>query len=58
VEPPKAFLVIEDGHAKPQPAADRTRNLISKPEPPPDVAEPARAVESAFGGELRLGRGA
>jgi type IV secretion system protein VirD4 len=57
IEPPKSFIALEDGHAKPQPAADRTRNLISKPETPPvDAEEPARAVESTFSGELRLGR--
>jgi type IV secretion system protein VirD4 len=59
VEPPQAFLAIEDGCAKLQPAADRTRNLISKPQlPPPHQAETTGAVESTFSGELRLGRGA
>lgn len=57
VEPPKTFLAVEDGKAKPQPAADRTRNLISKPEPaPPPMAEPCTNLESGFT-ELRLQRG-
>jgi type IV secretion system protein VirD4 len=58
VEPPKTFLALEDGKAKPQPAADRTRNLISKPEPAPSlIADPGTELESGFT-ELRLQRGA
>jgi type IV secretion system protein VirD4 len=57
VEPSNSFLALEDGRAKPQPAADRTRNLISKPEPPPPMADPQTDIESGFS-ELRLGTGA
>jgi hypothetical protein len=58
LEPPKNFLAIEDGHTKPQPAADRTRNLISKPEPTPLEVELPNIAESSFNEALRLGKGA
>jgi type IV secretion system protein VirD4 len=58
LEPPKNFLAIEDGHTKPQPAADRTRNLISKPEPTPLEVELPNMAESSFNEALRLGKGA
>jgi type IV secretion system protein VirD4 len=58
LEPPKNFLAIEDGRAKPQPPPDRTRNLISKPEPAPLEAEPPNIAESGFTEALRLGKGA
>src|SRR5437763_10929899 len=54
VEPPKSFLALEDGKAKPQPAADRTRNLISKPEPAPCEVEPPNTSESGFAEAIRL----
>lgn len=58
IEPPSSFVALEDGHAKPQPAADRTRNVISKSEIPPlSAAEVNTEAESGFS-ELRLGRGA
>ncbi len=58
LEPPNNFLAIEDGHTKPQPAADRTRNMISKPEPAPLEVEPPNIAESSFSEALRLGKGA
>ena len=58
VGPPKSFLALEDGKAKPQPAAERTRNIISKPElTPPPIADPSTELESGFS-ELRLQKGA
>src|SRR3954449_11097438 len=45
LQPPNTFLALEDGRSRLQPAADRTRNLISKPEPAPLDLEPPKIAE-------------
>ena len=45
IPPPTEFAAIEDGSVNPQRAADRTANVISKPEV---VAEPVSTMERAF----------
>jgi hypothetical protein len=45
IPPPTEFAAIEDGRVNPQRAADRTANVISKPEV---VTEPASTMERAF----------
>ena len=45
IPPPTEFTTIEEGHVNPQKAADRTANVISKPEASP---EPASTMERAF----------
>jgi type IV secretion system protein VirD4 len=45
IPPPTEFAAIEDGRVNPQRAADRTANVISKPEV---VADPASTMERAF----------
>jgi hypothetical protein len=45
IPPPTEFAAIEDGRVNPQPAADRTANVLSKPE---IFAEPVSTMERAF----------
>ena len=53
----EGFVAIEDGCAVPQPAINRTRNAISKPEiPPPTPAEPITHAERGFLEELVIGK--
>jgi type IV secretion system protein VirD4 len=59
IPPPSRFFAIEEGNVVPQRAADRTRNLISAPEPRPKQVEtmpqpegPMSAMEHAFWREL------
>ena len=59
IEPPKEFVALEDGIAVPQPAVNRNRNRISKPESlSPIVAGPTTHAERGFVEELELGKGA
>jgi type IV secretion system protein VirD4 len=55
IPPPNRFFAIEEGNVVPQRAANRTRNLISAPEPRPKQVEtmpqperPVSAMERAF----------
>jgi type IV secretion system protein VirD4 len=59
IPPPNQFFAIEDGNVLPQRAADRTRNLISAPEPrpkavvvAPEPEAPMSPMERAFWSEL------
>ena len=45
IPPPTVFVAIEEGEVNPQKAADRTSNVISKPEA---TDEPMSAMERAF----------
>src|SRR3954451_8739096 len=45
IPPPTEFTTIEEGHVNPQKAADRTANVISKPEVSP---APVSTMERAF----------
>ena len=57
IEVPKEFVAIENGCAVPQPAINRTRNAISKPEIlPPTPAEPITHAERGFLEELVIGK--
>jgi type IV secretion system protein VirD4 len=59
IEAPKEFTALENGRSVPQPAINRTRNAISKPEiVPPATAEPKTHAEHGFVEELQLGKGA
>jgi hypothetical protein len=56
IEAPKEFVAIENGCTVPQPAINRTRNAISKPEIlPPTPAEPITHAERGFLEELVIG---